>query len=432
MNKDEASTPRPARKRRWLLGLSIGFLVLLLLLALAVQQILQPRFATKLILREAGQALGLDITATGEPELQLRGTPRWVIRGVSAKLPGTQRELLRAERILLSLPWSTLKSRGQLLDIDRVELDAPVLDLAVLAEWRKSRPPTEQQRLPTLTRGLQVTKGQVLGNGWRVEGININLPRFAPEQPLHAQASGRYVARTLQLPFDLHLALSKPADNAALGLVGDITPTASDWKMPMRIRLSAPMHWGDDGLRLTPAKLGAKVRYEGRNGDPIPFAFGAYGPARVSTDGLHWPSLTLALRADGVVPNLDAVGAVEAGKELQLRLAGQIQAWPDAWPRLPKPLSDSRSPLPFTLDYVGAFDFSDVFALGVRRDATRFDGRLHVRDVLAWRDAASAGSPIPPIDGRLITPKLEIAGAQLEGVEVEIEAPSVPPTDTVP
>ena len=27
-----------------------------------------------------------------------------------------------------------------------------------------------------------------------------------------------------------------------------IAPTASDWKMPMHLRLSAPMHWGDDGL----------------------------------------------------------------------------------------------------------------------------------------------------------------------------------------
>lgn len=80
----------------------------------------------------------------------------------------------------------------------------------------------------------------------------------------------------------------------------------------------------------------------------------------------------------------------------------------------------------------GAFDFSNVFTLNVRRDATRFDARLHVRDVLAWRDALSTGSLLPPIDGHLSTPKLEIAGAQLEGVEVDFEEPSVPAAESVP
>lgn len=432
MNDAVAQTPPPARKRRWALAIAIGLLVLLLLLAIAIQQLLQPRLATRLILREAGQALGLEISADGEAELQLRGTPRWVIRGVSARLPGTSRELLRAERILLSLPWSTLKSRGRLLDIERVELDAPVLDLAVLADWRKSRPPSTEQRLPTLSRGLRVVRGQVLGDGWRMDGIGIDLPRFAPKQPLAAQVRGRYVASGLQLPFDLHLALSEPASSAALGLAGEIAPTASDWKMPMHIRLSAPMHWGDDGLRLQPAKLGANVRYQGRGGDPIPFALGAYGAARVSNQGLHWPALALALRAQGVVPNLDARGELEAGDRLLLALDGQIRAWPDAWPKLPAPLGDSRSPLPFSLDYRGAFDFSDVIALDVRRDASRFDGRLRVRDVLAWRDAAEAGSPLPPIDGRLSTPELDIAGARLEGVEVEIDEPSLPAAEPRP
>ena len=153
MNADDAPTPPTARKRRWRLGLAIGLLILLLLLALAIRQVLQPRNATRLILHEASQILGLDITADGEPELQWRGTPRWVVRGVSARIPGTSRELLHAERILLSVPWSTRKSRGQLLDIERVELDAPIVNLAVLAEWQKSRPTTTTQRLPTLSRG---------------------------------------------------------------------------------------------------------------------------------------------------------------------------------------------------------------------------------------------------------------------------------------
>jgi len=431
VNTDAAHAPPPPRKRRWLLAAAIA-LAILLLLALVIQQALQPRFATRLILREAGQLLGLEISADGEPELQLRGTPRWVVRGVSARLPGSQRELLRADRILLSLPWSTLKRRGQLLDIERVELDAPILDLTALAEWQASRPPSAEQHLPTLSRGLHVARGQVLGNGWRIDGIGIDLAHFAPKQPLATHVHGRYVTDTLQLPFDLYLALSEPATTAALGLTGDITPTASDWKMPMRLHLSAPMHWEDDRLRLAPAKLGATVRYEGGDGEPIPFALGAYGPVRVSGDGLDWPALALVLRAEGVVPNLDANGALRVDGRLQLALAGQIHAWPGAWPALPAPLSESHSPLAFALDYTGALDFSDVIALGVHRDATRFDARLKTRDVLAWRDAASSRSPLPPIDGHLSTPRLDIAGARLEGVEVDFDEPTLSPAETQP
>ena len=429
----ESPAPTPApRKRRWARGILIALLILaalLALLALGIRYALQPAVATHFILQQAGKALGLEIAADGEPELQLRGTPKLVVRGVHARQPGAARELLKAERILLSLPWSTLKSRGAQLGIQRVELDAPVLDLSALADWRRTRPPSAAQRLPTLTRGLQVRRGQLLGEGWKMVAVGIDLPWFAPEKPLAGRVAGRYEAEAMQLPFDLHIALSKPDTTAALGLAGNVTPAAHDWKLPMQLRLSAPMHWGDDGLRLQPAKLGARARYEG-GGDPLPFVIGAFGPARISKDGLDWPALALALRGEGAMPQLDGHGALHASHRLALSLAGQIHAWPEAWPVLPAPLSASRSPLPFSLDYAGALDFSDVVAFELQRDATRFDGRLRVRDVLAWPEIAATASPLPPLDGHLVTPHLDIAGAQLEGVEVDFEDPAIPPVDT--
>ena len=431
MNAHSPASPPVPRKCRWVRRFLIVLLVLaalLALLALGIRHALQPAVATRFILQQAGKALGLEITADGEPELQLRGTPTLVVRGVHARQPGATRELLQAERILLSLPWNTLKTRGRQLDIQRIELDAPVLDLSALADWRRTRPPSTMQRLPTLTRGLQVRRGQLLGEAWKMVDVGIDLPYFAPDKPLTARVAGRYEAEAMQLPFDLHIALSKPDTSAALGLAGLVTPTVRDWKLPMHLRLSAPMHWGDDGLRLQPAKLGARARYEGA-GDPLPFVIGAFGPARISKDGLDWPALALALHGEGVVPDLDGHGSLHAGHRLALSLAGRIRAWPQAWPVLPKPLSQSRSPLPFSLGYDGALDFSDVMALTLRRDATRFDGRLRVRDVLAWRGIAATASPLPPLDGHLSTPRLEIAGAQLEGVEVDFEDPAIPPAD---
>jgi hypothetical protein len=87
---------------------------------------------------------------------------------------------------------------------------------------------------------------------------------------------------------------------------------------------------------------------------------------------------------------------------------------------LPAPLDRSTSPLPFALDYAGTPDFADVARLRLARDATRFDARFRLPAVLQWIDAGAA-SPLPPLDGTLSTPRLDIAGAQLEGVEATLD-----------
>ena len=94
--------------------------------------------------------------------------------------------------------------------------------------------------------------------------------------------------------------------------------------------------------------------------------------------------------------------------------------WPQQWPALPLPLSASTSPLPFALDYNGAMAFSDAASLSLRRDATALDARFRLPEVLAWLDAGNHGSPLPPLVGTLSAPKVEIAGATLEGVELEL------------
>ena len=44
----------------------------------------------------------------------------------------------------------------------------------------------------------------------------------------------------------------------------------------------------------------------------------------------------------------------------------------------------------------------------------------------AWLDSDMA-TPLPPLDGSMRTPVLEIAGARLEGVSVEVDDPTVEP-----
>ena len=72
------------------------------------------------------------------------------------------------------------------------------------------------------------------------------------------------------------------------------------------------------------------------------------------------------------------------------------------------------------LDYRGALAFSDSASLSLRRDATVLAARFRLPEVLAWVDAGDQSSPLPPLAGTLRTPRVEIAGATLEGVEMEL------------
>ena len=57
--------------------------------------------------------------------------------------------------------------------------------------------------------------------------------------------------------------------------------------------------------------------------------------------------------------------------------------------------------------------------LALRRDDARFDARFRLPDVLGWANAPAPGSPLPPLDGRLTTPRMEISGTTSQGVEIE-------------
>ena len=404
-------------------------LALLALSALALLWLAQPRNLAPTVLGLAGDALGLEITAEGEADYRLRGTPQLVVRGLSAREPGAAQPLLTAERVLIALPWSTLRARGQELTATRLELEAPMLDLAAFQQWQARRPPGDTP-LPTLTDGLQIMRGTLLGQDWKIEQLEARLPSLAAGKPLRAHLRGRYVSAALTIPADLHLALTQPASDTGLGVSGDLALESGQWRMPSRLRLSARLHT-DKGLQLEHAVLGASVRYVSGN-TSLPFALGLAGPLRIDASGIALQPVALALRGQAFMPTLDAEGGFNLGNTLQLQLKGQLANWPEAWPALPPPPGQSNSPLPFSLDYAGANDFSDIASLQLQRDDTRFDGHFRLFDIITWTSATTLDSPLPPIAGTLSTPRMEISGAVLEGVEVSMEDDSLPVPKVAP
>lgn len=387
-----------------------------------------PQFAS-LVMGTLGRSLGLEITAGGASEYHLRGTPVLVVRDVVVREPGAATPLLRADRIHVSVPWSTVRSRGQSLSIRRIELDSPRLDLPALQHWLATRPPGEE-RIPTLTDGLQVNNGTLTSTDWSIDGIDATLPSVHPNQATRARLRGRYVDAPLTVPFDLEIGLSRPARQAELTARGDLTLDHGDWSLPASINVSGPLDLGKDAIRLTPARIGIAAQYVGGE-QRIPFALGLHGPLLfdMSTWTLSPASVVLrdralargGKRAPSIVPTLRSRGRLAIGKDLSLQLDGTIAQWPAGWPTLPPPIGQSTSPLPFRLAYEGAADLSATTSLALRRDATLFDGRFRVPAVLEWTRATANGSPLPPLEGTLSTPRVEIAGAQLEGVQVEFE-----------
>jgi hypothetical protein len=400
--------------------------VALLLLALLLRFALQPEHATRLLLDQAGKALGLEITASSG-EYRLRGTPQLVLHDVVAREPG-ETPLLRAKRIYLSLPWSTIRARGSDLTVQRIELDGPRFDLPAYQHWVATRPPSAR-RIPTLTDGLRIRDGRIDNDDWNVDGIDADLPSLHPDRPVQARLRARYLDPPITIPVDLAVALSHPSaltTGAATGFAtrGRIAIERGDWRLPATIALSGPLQLGKDDLRITPAHLGLAARYESGK-TALPFTLGLHGPLRFDEATWVLAPVGVALHGQGPIPTFDARGALALGRRLVLQLDGRIAQWPETWPVLPAPIGQSTSALPFVLHYIGRPDLSEIATLHLERDSTVFDGRFRLPDVVAWINVDKL-SPLPPLDGHVTTPRLEISGVQLEGVEVSIDDPALP------
>lgn len=411
------AAPRPVRRRLPRLAIACAILPLLAV------WLLQPQRAGRHLLRYIGDTLGLDIQAA-TIDYRLRGTPQLVLGELTASRSGDA-PLLRARRVFLSLPWRTLRTRGSDLTIERVELDEPTLDLPALQRWLATRPTSEPSRLPTLTHGLRVRAGRIDNDDWRIDGLAIDLPALHPGQPAQAKVQGRYLDAPISIPADLTVTVARPQQlldgkPCQVSGSGHLTLIEADgWRVPARIFLTGPLRIGKDSVLMQPAKLGIAGRYVSAGGN-APFRLGLYGPMAFNNALWRFVPVTMVLSGDGAIPSARARGSLSVGRRLGLHLDGSLAGWPDAWPALPAPLSASKSALLFALDYKGAPTFTDPASLSLRRDASALEAHFRLPEVLEWLDAESASSPLPPLAGTLTTPRIELGGATLEGVEIEM------------
>lgn len=418
----------PAPRARWRRGgriAAIVAVVVLLGLVASIGWISRPARLSALILDQVGSSLGLQITASGTSEYRLRGTPMLTVRGLDVRQPGNADALLTAERAYLALPWATLWAGGEDLTIRRVELDGPRLDPAALQDWLATRPDGGPLRIPTLTEGARIIRGRVEGDGWSVDRLSIATDHVSASQALAARLTGRLLMGTTTVPFDLQLALTRPAIGAGAAIAGIASVRSGQSRMPLSLNLSGVLRDDTDGIGLDAARLGAHARWFNEPSAPAPptaFALGATGRVRYSDGGMVVAPLAAAIRGRDKLPGkVDATGSLAFDDALALHLSGEVADWPAQWPALPAPLGESDSPFPFTVDYAGATDFSDPVHLQLRRDETRFEGQSQLPELTDWMTRLADGTPLPPLTGTLTTPRIEVAGATLTGVRVEID-----------
>lgn len=417
------------RRRRWPWVVAAGLVVVAIV---AFWQLRSEKLA-RTILDRVGPAVGLELDFDGEPSYTLTPEPTLTLPGFTAKQPGADVPLLKADRLKVSLPWETIRG-AEAREITRVELDAPVLDLDALAAWQAARPDTPFE-VPTLTQGLAVQDGTIVGDGWRLVDVDLSLPELRDGARVDAELAARFERGTLAVAFDgdVELARAGLVTPVSLDLDGTLATgdgTPMPWALTLKGELDAD-RVGEDSTRANaPITLTADAAH-------------ATGTFDVGEKAAKWTldsDLALAIgdattldlhdaafRGDEPLPELLFDGHVAAADALRIDLGGALARWPGGWPTLPPPL-DGDVPMPFVLGYAGASDLSDPLRLRVQRGGTTLDARAVVPDVLAWMDAPDR-SPLPPIEGLFETPKLTFGAFTLDGVRVEFEDDGVDDDD---
>lgn len=156
---------------------------------------------------------------------------------------------------------------------------------------------------------------------------------------------------------------------------------------------------------------------DGENDWPLHLVVDTVIARREST--VSFRPLQIALDAASPLPSVRAKGELVIGAMMHLKLDGELKQWPPQWPALPG--TDPLLPMALTIDGTGPELATMALAVGLEQTPTRLTFNLVPARLQAWLDG-DAASPLPPLTGELHAERMTIDGAELEGVDIRIEA----------
>lgn len=196
---DEKAKPR---RRRW------PFVLLALALlagigALVLRHYTRPEKLTALLVDQVRSQFGLGLALDGSAGFRFLPTLRLRLPKPQAKFGDDT--LLGAAAIDVAMPWRSLW--GERVEIERIEIDHPQLDLDALSSWLAARP--AGGATPDVRFAVRVREGTLLASGEPLsEGVNLDFanagdlaawfaralePDSALLPPLAGEASARSV-----------------------------------------------------------------------------------------------------------------------------------------------------------------------------------------------------------------------------------------------
>lgn len=361
----------------------VGFGLVLSIGAWWINKQLEPAKLTHTVLGKIGQELNLEFEFDGLPSYAMKPEPRLILPNLKVINPADKKVFLSATRVEVSLPWSTIL--GDTPHITRIEADNPILDFRGLRAWQATRPATPFE-IPTFTSGLEINNGQLLDDGYSIKKIQLSLPHLEDQQPIEAQVAGLFQQDKTIVSFNGPLTIAKAGLNSdfTLGSKGELN-------------------------------LGDK---------PLPYQLKAAGNYASLEKNFELTAKTLSWTSESPLPNLESNLFVSIGDAMKLRSSGLIAEWPKDWPVLPAPMNQQTKNIPYQLEYSGNPDFSDAISLVINIEKSKLDSSLKIADIQQWI-VQKDGSPLPPLQGRLETPDIQMDGVSLEGISIEITPDAV-------
>lgn len=409
---------RARRRLAWLLA-ALG---LLLTLALLAAWLLHPERVGPWLLRQASQATGLELGTRQPIGYRLLPHPSIDLGQLHAREPGAATPLLSAGRVQVAVPWSTV--RGRDLQVTRLAVEDLEVDIARLQAWLDARAPGDGPvTLPVLANGLSLERASLHHPDWRLEALSLRLPRFVPGQPVEPTVEAELWLGPRRMPLSATARLVvAPSLAVAVERLQARLLDAPGHSHPSYTLLleDGQLDGGADGLRMVGRRIGIDI---GQTDPDFDLGLVLDGPALQLSAGRLSLEPTPATVAGGPwIPALQGELAANLDDGLVLGFLGVMPDWPERWPALPAPL-DQPAPTQLRLAYEGSLGLDAPLELSAERDGASAWARVELQPLLDWLDDADAhATTLPPGEGWLQARRIELDGATLHGVRVELEA----------